>query len=110
MTAENTAVNPTEALSAAGQLTTVGDSMLAKWRTLRGRIDDLNGSQPWGNDDPGKNFNKNYLEGDNPPAKSVLEGGESMVVAVSKLGEQVREGVQGTVDLDDLTGEWFGKQ
>ncbi|MEV6931454.1 hypothetical protein AB0M46_44155 [Dactylosporangium sp. NPDC051485] len=109
MTADNTVVNPTEALSAASQMTTVGDSMLAKWRGLRARIDELNASQPWGNDDPGKNFNKNYLEGEHPPATSVLEGGESMVIAVSKLGDQVREGVQGTVDLDDLTAEWFKK-
>ncbi|WP_432985977.1 hypothetical protein [Dactylosporangium sp. CA-233914] len=109
MTADNTAVNPTEALSGASQMTNVGDTMLTKWRTLRARIDELNVSKPWGDDDPGKNFNKNYLEGDNPPATSVLEGGESMVIAVSKLGEQVREGVQGVVDIDDLTAEWFKK-
>jgi hypothetical protein len=106
---DSTAVNPTQALSGAGQLTTIGDSMLKKWRTLRARIDELNGSQPWGNDEPGKNFNKNYLDGANPPCKSVLEGGESMVIAVSKLGEQIREGVQGVVDIDDLTAEWFKK-
>jgi hypothetical protein len=110
MTAENTAVNPTQALSGASQLTRVGDTMLTKWHTLRARIDGLNTDQPWGNDEPGKNFNKNYLDGDNPPARSVLEGGESMVVAVSKLGEQITECVQGTVDLDDLTAQWFNKK
>jgi hypothetical protein len=109
MTADNTAVNPTQALSGAAQMTTPGDTMLKKWRTLRARIEQLNGGQPWGNDDPGKNFNKNYLEGDNAPCTSVLDGGESMVIAVSKLGEQVREGVQGVVDIDDLTAQWFKK-
>jgi len=107
--AKTTAVNPTQALSGAGQLTHIGDSMLKKWHTLRARIEHLNGSQPWGNDDPGKNFNKSYLDGANPPCTSVLEGGESMVVALSKLGEQIREGVQGVVDVDDLTAQWFKK-
>lgn len=109
MTANNTAVNPTEALSAASQLGSAGASMLSKWQALRARIDALNVDKPWGNDEPGKNFNKYYMDGDKPPVESVLEGGESMVVAVSKLGEQVREGVQGVVDLDDLTGQWFKK-
>jgi hypothetical protein len=110
MATENTSVNPTQALGGAAQLTRVGDSMQTRWNTLRARIEALNADEPWGNDEPGKQFNKNYLEGDNPPAKSVLDGGESMVVAVAKLGEQVREGVQGVVDIDDLTALWFGKK
>jgi hypothetical protein len=107
---DSTAVNPKQALGAASQLTTAGDAMLKKWRGLRARIDELNGGQPWGNDEPGKNFNKYYLEGSPAPCTSVLDGGESMVVALSKLGEQVREGVQGVVDIDDLTAEWFKKK
>ncbi|GAA3457885.1 hypothetical protein [Dactylosporangium matsuzakiense] len=106
---DSTAVNPTQALSGAAQMSSTGDAMLKRWRALRARIDHLNASQPWGNDEPGRNFNKNYLEGDNPPCTSVLEGGESMVIAVSKLGEQIREGVQGVVDVDDLTAQWFKK-
>jgi hypothetical protein len=110
MATENTAVNPSKALGAAGQLTRIGDTLETRWHTLRSRIEALNADLPWGNDEPGKQFNKNYLEGEHPPAKTVLEGGESMVVAVGKLGEQVREGVQGVVDLDDLTATWFGKK
>jgi len=109
MATESTAVNPSKALDAASQLTRVGDTLESRWRTLRARIESLNADLPWGNDEPGKNFNKNYLEGAHPPATTVLEGGESMVIAVNKLGEQVREGVQGVVDLDDLIGTWFKK-
>ncbi|MEU7870733.1 hypothetical protein [Dactylosporangium sp. NPDC049140] len=107
---DSTAVNPKQALGAATQLTTAGESMLKQWRGLRARIDALNGGQPWGNDEPGKNFNKYYLEGNPPPCTSVLDGGESLVVALSKLGEQVKEGVQGVVDIDELTAEWFKKK
>jgi hypothetical protein len=109
MTAQNTAVDPTGALGAASQLDAAGQAMLTKWRELRARIEHLNGGKPWGNDDPGKNFNKYYMEGDQPPVVTLIEGADSMVIAVSKLGEQVREGVQGTVDLDDLTAQWFKK-
>jgi hypothetical protein len=111
MTGEKaTAVDPTAALTGAGQLTTVGDQLLSKWRTLRKRIEDLNARRPWGNDDVGKQFNKNYLQdGDKSPAHNILEVGESLVVAVSKLGPQITEGVKGTEDLDDLTAQWFGK-
>jgi len=107
--AESTAVNPTEALTGAAQMHAAGETMLKRWRTLRARIEHLNASQPWGDDEPGKNFNKNYMEGAVPPCTSVLEGGESMVIAVSKLGDQVHEGVQGVVDIDDLTAQWFKK-
>ncbi|GAA0726702.1 hypothetical protein Drose_12175 [Dactylosporangium roseum] len=108
--AENTAVNPTQALNGAAQLTRVGDSMLSRWHGLRARIDALNGDQPWGDDEPGKQFNKNYLEGSHLPATNVLDSGESMVVALSKVGEQVKEGVEGTADLDDLIATWFPKK
>lgn len=107
---DNTAVNPTQALNGAARLTHVGDSLLSRWHGMRARIEALNGDHPWGNDEPGKQFNKNYLEGQHPPATNVLDAGESMVIAVSKLGEQVKEGVQGTADLDDLIATWFPKK
>ncbi|HEY2673143.1 MAG TPA: hypothetical protein VGJ07_22635 [Rugosimonospora sp.] len=111
MTGEKaTAVDPTSALTGAGQLTSVGDQMLSKWHGLRDRIDSLNGRKPWGNDDVGKQFNKNYLQdGDKSPAHNVLDVGETLVVALSKLGPQITEGVKGTEDLDQLISAWFGK-
>jgi hypothetical protein len=104
---ENTSVNPQQALDGAGQLAVHGDALESRWHTLRARIDSLNAMQPWGNDEPGKQFNKNYLAGEHPPATSVLDAGQSMVIAVAKLCKQVREGVEGTASLDDLTAAWF---
>ncbi|WP_433056691.1 hypothetical protein [Dactylosporangium sp. CS-033363] len=107
MSLHGTAVSPSQALTAASQLTTMGEAMLDRWRAVRGRIEQLNAARPWGDDDPGRNFNENYAAGEHPPCTSVLEAGESMVLALARLGEQVREGVQGVVDLDDLTATWF---
>ena len=106
---DSTQVKASPALSAAGQLGHDGQAMLGKWRGLRSRIEALNAKQPWGNDEPGKNFNQYYLDGKTGYCTSLLEGGDSMVVALSKLGDQVRDGVQGVVDLDDLTAQWFKK-
>jgi hypothetical protein len=59
----------------------------------------------------GREFNKNYLEGgDKAPAHNVLEVGGSLVWAMSMVGPQVKDGVQGTVAIDDLTAKWFGKK
>lgn len=109
MSGDGTAVDPTGALNGAGQLTTAGEQMHAKWVALRARIDALNAQQPWGNDTVGQQFHEGYLGGDTPAATNTLDVGESLVTAVSLLGPQVTEGVQGTVDLDTLISEWFPK-
>ncbi|GAA5185167.1 hypothetical protein GCM10023322_28280 [Rugosimonospora acidiphila] len=111
MTGEKaTAVDPTEALNGAGQLTTVGDGVLRKWFGLVDRINGLNDKRPWGNDDVGKKFNQYYLEGENPQATQALSAGTEMVVALSMVGDQITEAVRGTEDLDQLIAQWFGKQ
>ncbi|WP_433215099.1 hypothetical protein ACQP00_05235 [Dactylosporangium sp. CS-047395] len=107
MSLHGTAVSPAQALTAASQLTDLGETMLEQWRTVRARIEQLNAARPWGDDEPGRTFNRNYAEGEHPPCTSVLDAGQSMVLALARLGEQVREGVQGVVDLDDLTAAWF---
>ncbi len=112
MTLDNrTAVDPQAALGGASQLTAAGDRLLSRWQSLRAKIDELNHGAPWGKDEVGRQFNKNYLEGgEQAPATNVLNVGESLVKSLATAGPVVTGCVQGTIDVDDLTKLWFGKQ
>jgi hypothetical protein len=107
MTDHETAVDPDGALKGAAKLTAAGDTLSTKWTALRARVDAANTGQPWGNDEVGKQFNEHYMNGSPPPAHTVLEAGESLVKAISQLGPQVKEGVDGVVTIDELTADWF---
>ncbi len=79
------------------------------FRQLVGKIDGLNNAKPWGTDQPGDEFNKNYL-GDKAPAKTVLTEGKKAIDKLHGLGTDVASAVEGTVDTDDLISKWFPKQ
>ncbi|ASW57110.1 hypothetical protein [Plantactinospora sp. KBS50] len=106
---EETFVHPVAARNAASNLNTAGQQLAGRWAQLVGRIDELNGAKPWGTDQPGTEFNKNYLD-DKAPAKNVLTDGKELVDRFQGLGVDVASAVDGTVDTDDLISKWFPEQ
>ena len=106
-TNDETVVNPAATKDGASQLTTVGESLSSKFHRLKGTIDALNAAQPWGDDDPGKEFNKNYLGGDDAPAQMTLDAGKNVIDRVAMLGPDVKSSVEGTLELDEMVAKWF---
>jgi hypothetical protein len=102
----STFVNKDAALTSAKTLTLAGDHLWTKWIDLLGKISDANGRRPWGDDDPGKEFNKNYLGGQ-APAKQVLDGLMKIMPRYYGLGQDVTDAVNQTVDTDELIAKWF---
>ncbi|MEU4680152.1 hypothetical protein [Micromonospora sp. NPDC023737] len=104
-----TFVNPDGARDGARQLGAAGHTLASRWAQHAATISSLNASAPWGTDDPGKEFNKHYLEGgDDAPATNVIGGGKTIVDLVKVLGPDVTSAVDGTVEVDDMVDKWFG--
>ena len=104
---EETFLDPAATATGAMALTSTGESLSSRFTQLSAKIETLHGAAPWGHDDPGKSFNKDYLDGE-APAKLTLEGSKNLVERVRQLGPDVRSAVEGTVEMDDLVGKWFG--
>jgi hypothetical protein len=106
---DETFVNPEDAADGAGKLTTVGESLSSRFSQFSAKIEGLNASKPWGDDQPGTEFNKHYLDGgDEAPATTTLSAGKNLVERVSQLGPDVKDAVEGTAEIDDLVKKWFG--
>ena len=106
---QETYVQSDRTIDAAGKLAIAGQSLANRFTQLSATIEGLNNGQPWGNDQPGTEFNKNYLEGgDEAPARTTLTAGKNLVERVSQLGPDVKSAVDGTVEIDDLVKKWFG--
>lgn len=103
----DTFVQPDAALAGADDLGVAGATLASRWRRLASTITTLNGGSPWGTDEPGREFNKNYLDGEKP-AEAVLNLGNQVVPVVEQMGPAVRGAVEGTVDTDDMTRMLFG--
>ncbi|MFI7026219.1 hypothetical protein [Micromonospora sp. NPDC049900] len=103
-----TFVKPDAALDGANQLGSAGALLAMRFRSAAATIETLNGGRPWGDDEPGNEFNKNYLGGDDQPAQKVLDMGHGLVPVVELLGPTVKGAVEGTVDVDDMTRVLFG--
>ncbi|GIJ29646.1 hypothetical protein Vqi01_48080 [Micromonospora qiuiae] len=103
-----TFVKPDAALDGANGLGAAGARLAARWRGLAATIGALNAGEPWGADEPGKEFNKNYLGGDGQPAQKVLDMGHEIVPVVEQMGPTVKGAVEGTVDVDEMTSKLFG--
>ncbi len=103
-----TFVKPDPALDGANTLGAAGARLAGGWRSISARIETLNAGKPWGDDEPGNEFNKNYLGGDDQPAKQVLDMAGSVVPVVEKMGPTAKGAVEGTVDTDDMVKTLFG--
>ncbi|TCB90685.1 hypothetical protein E0H26_26750 [Micromonospora zingiberis] len=102
-----TFVRPDGALEGANSLSAAGAQLAARWQGLAATIGTLNGDRPWGDDEPGNEFNKGYLGGEQP-AQKVLDLAADIVPVVEQLGPTVKGAVEGTVDLDDMVKALFG--
>lgn len=106
---QDTFLDPERAAGGAVQLTQAGQDLVSSFGRIAAKIDGLNAAKPWGDDAPGKEFNKNYLEGgEEAPATVVLTAGKAVADRIGQLGPDVREAILGTVEMDDLVGKWFG--
>ena len=105
---EETFVNPDGASSGASQLTSAADNLARRFKQLSGTIDGMNTGKPWGDDEPGKTFFKEYLEsGAESSAAVTLDAGHKLVETMAELGPGVKSAVEGTVEVDDLFKKWF---
>ncbi|AEB47780.1 MULTISPECIES: hypothetical protein [Micromonospora] len=102
-----TFVKPDAALEGASTLSAAGARLAARWKGLAGTINTLNGGHPWGDDEPGQAFNKDYLGGEQP-AQKVLDLAAGVVPVVEQMGPTVKGAVEGTVDVDDMVKTLFG--
>ncbi|MBX7270181.1 hypothetical protein KIF24_31930 [Micromonospora sp. Llam7] len=107
---QETFVKPDAALEGANHLGAAGARLATAWSNLSGTITALNGGKPspWGDDEPGNAFNKDYLGGEDQPAQRVLEMGAELIPVVELLGPTVKGAVEGTVDVDDMVKTLFG--
>ncbi|GIJ35699.1 hypothetical protein ACN26Z_00925 [Verrucosispora sp. WMMD703] len=105
-----TFVKPDAALEGANELGAAGARLAAAWSNVAATINTLNAARPspWGDDEPGNEFNKNYLGGDDQPAQRVLDLAADLVPLVEVLGPTVKGAVEGTVDTDDMVKTLFG--
>ncbi|GIJ79977.1 hypothetical protein SAMN05443287_11776 [Micromonospora phaseoli] len=103
-----TFVKPDEALEGANHLGAAGARLAMTWQNLAGTIETLNEGRPWGDDEPGNEFNKSYLGGEDQPADKVLKLTADLVPLVEVLGPTVKGAVEGTVDVDDMVKTLFG--
>ncbi|MTK04952.1 hypothetical protein [Micromonospora sp. CP22] len=103
----DTFVKPDAALEGANELGAAGAQLASAWSNVGAAINTLNGGKPWGDDEPGNEFNKNYLGGDQP-AQQVLDLLADLVPLVEVLGPTVKGAVEGTVDTDEMVKTLFG--
>jgi hypothetical protein len=104
-----TFLDPTGARKGARALTTAADALASVWTTTQSQVSGLHGGTPWGDDEAGTEFNKNYLQGgDKAPATVALTAAQDLVRRLQQLGPDISDCVDGTVDADDVTASWFG--
>lgn len=99
----------TAAKDGAKQLWLSGEDIHTVFTSAASTIEALNAAAPWGTDDPGKEFNKNYLDGgDEAPATMTLKAGRSVIDQARTLGPSIGMAIDGSVDVDELVDTWFG--
>jgi hypothetical protein len=99
---------------AAQRLTRAGTRAAAAWARMKAQIEGIHGRKPWGNDEPGKEFDKNYTKGGaEGPAPKALEAGDKLIVGDAKavglkgVGPIVQSAIEGTISADELTAKLF---
>jgi hypothetical protein len=104
---DGTRVDVQSAHLAAERLTGLGNGLANSWAASRRTIEGLHAARPWGTDEPGREFDKGYLQGGSPasPPMQVLAGGDALVARLQKLGPLVRSAVDGVVSADEFAAE-----
>lgn len=111
---QETFVDLDGAIKGAVGLRHAGQDIAGRAKAAMDAIAGFHESKPWGNDDPGKEFHKSYLEvpadaaeGAEPAATGVLNGGKQMIDLVAQLGPDVLTAIDGTKELDEIVAKWF---
>lgn len=104
-----TRLDPASASAAAKKLTGVGNALDTAWSEVKAEITRLNGTAPWGKDEAGEGFDKNYSKGnsEDSPARQALKAGDELVAKMKELGPLVQQAINGTVDSDEFTAKLF---
>lgn len=109
MTTDEVFLNPDAVKKGASNLGSAADALSQAWKTFSSTTTSLHASNPWGDDEPGEQFNKQYMAGEAVATKVIDATGE-MVGTARRLGPQVGFCVDGTVDADDFVANMFGKK
>lgn len=102
---DETRIDSTSAISGAGRLTRVATDFDTAWAEVRDRIATLHGRFPWGHDEVGQEFQKNYLPGDETTgASGVMTNLSDLAQALLSLGPEIIRAVSSSVEADDEIG------
>ena len=104
---EGTSIDPESVRANAASLEAAAARLDGAWKNLNATISSLNGAHPWGTDDPGKEFNKDYTSGEQYATKT-LEAAATLIERVRHLVTDVDAAALGVVDTDQLIAKWFG--
>ena len=104
-----TRLDPASASAAARKLTGVGIALDTAWAEVKAEITRLNGAAPWGKDEAGEGFDKNYSKSnsEDSPALKALKAGDELVAKMKALGPLVQQAINGTVSSDEFTATLF---
>jgi hypothetical protein len=93
------------------RLTGISNGLTSTWASIRAEIAGINAGTPWGDDEAGKNFDKDYSKGNSPEgtAAKALDAGDKLVARMKELGPAVQSSVDGTISADELAAKLFKK-
>ena len=111
MTDGSTFLRPSQAARAARELTTIAEDLQRKLDVATARIKAIQarGAQVWGDDEPGREFAKNYDKGGDGAASATLAATTRYADVFTDVGPLITQAVAGTVDVDQAVGEALTK-
>lgn len=98
-------LDPDRARRGGADLTLAGGAVNAARRQMGGAIADASAERPWGRDDIGAAFEKQYRRYE----ETLLRAWEMVGRSLEGLGTDVARSVAATVENDDLTGREIGR-
>lgn len=90
-------LNASQATHAGALLSASAEGIARARATIGGRIESAGQQRPWGGDDLGTAFAKNYVE----PATRILEVWRAAASRTAQLGTEIVTAVESTVATDD---------
>lgn len=103
-----TRINTAAVLSGASRLTRIATDFDTAWADIRDRIAALHAAAPWGTDEVGQEFRRNYLPDDaTTGASGVTTSLTDLSSALLALGPEITRAVSGSVETDEEIGRAF---
>jgi hypothetical protein len=102
---DETRVDSTAAISGASRLARVATDFETAWAEVRDRIAELHSLAPWGTDEVGQEFRRNYLPDDQTAgASGVMTNLSDLADALLSLGPEIIRAVSSSVEADEEIG------